>query len=63
MLNGENAVKAYRVDRGMTQKQLAGEIGINAVYLSQIEAGKGTGSTRTRTKLADTLNVSLEDLL
>ena len=63
LLAGENGVKVYRNYRGMTQKQLAGLVGINAVYLSQIEAGRRTGSTQTLTKLAKALNVDLQELL
>ena len=63
LLAGVNAVKVYREYRGMTQKQLAEEVGINAVYLSQIETGRRTGSTATLTKLADSLNVYLDHLI
>ena len=63
LLAGVNAVKVYREYRGMTQKQLAGEVGINAVYLSQIETGRRNGSTATLTKLAESLNVDLEHLI
>ena len=63
LLAGENAVKVYRVHRGITQKQLAQEVGINTVYLSQIETGRRTGSTQTLAKLAKSLNVDLGDLI
>lgn len=63
LLAGENAVKVFRAHRGMTQKQLAQEVGINAVYLSQIEAGRRNGSTQTLTRLAKSLNVNLDDLV
>lgn len=63
LLAGENGVKVYRNYRGMTQKQLAELVGINADYLSQIEAGRRTGSTQTLTKLAKALNVDLQELL
>ena len=63
LLAGVNAVKVYREYRGMTQKQLAEGVGINAVYLSQIETWRRTGSTATLTKLADSLNVDLEHLI
>ena len=47
----------------MTQKQLAQEVGINSAYLSRIEAGRRTGSAKTLTKLAKSLNVDLEDMI
>ena len=40
LLAGEKAVRVYREHRGMTQKQLASSVGINALYLSQIERGR-----------------------
>ena len=63
LLAGESAVKAYRAHRGMTQKQLAQEAGINVVYLSQIETGRRTSSTRTLANIAEALNVDIDDLI
>ena len=63
LLAGENAVRVYRNHRGMTQKQLAGAAGINPIYLSQIERGRRTGSTRTLVAIAGVLGVDLDDLI
>ena len=63
LLAGENAVRVYRDHRGMTQKQLAGAAGINPIYLSQIERGRRTGSTRTLAAIAGVLGVDLDDLV
>ena len=63
LLAGENAVRVYRDHRGMTQKQLAGAVGINPIYLSQIERGRRTGSTRTLAAIAGALGVDLDDLV
>ena len=63
LLAGENAVRVYRDHRGMTQKQLAGAAGINPIYLSQIERGRRTGSTRTLVAIAGVLGVDLDDLI
>ena len=60
---GENAIRVYRDHRGMTQKQLAGAAGINPIYLSQIERGRRTGSTRTLAAIAGVLGVDLDDLV
>ena len=49
--------------RGMTQNALAAAADINAVYLSQIETGKRTGSARTLAALAKALQVTVDDLL
>ncbi len=48
---------------GMTQKQLASSVGINALYLSQIERGRRTGSARTLSALAEALGVDVDDLI
>lgn len=40
LIDGENSIKVFREYRGLTQKRLAAEAGINAVYVSQIEAGR-----------------------
>ena len=63
LLAGESAVKTYRVHRGLTQKQLAQDASINVVYLSQIERGRRTGSTRTLANIAEALNVDIDDLI
>ena len=63
LLAGENPIRVYRDHRGLTQKQLADAAGINPVYLSQIETGKRTGSTKTLVSLADALDVEVDDLV
>ena len=63
LLAGENPIKVYRSQRGMTQNQLAAAVSINAVYLSQIETGKRTGSARTLAAIATALNVDVGDLI
>ena len=63
LLAGENAVRVYRSHRSLTQKQLAAAAGINAVYLSQIERGRRTGSARTLATLATALRIDVDALL
>lgn len=63
LLAGENAVGVYRDYRGMTRKQLAEAAGINAVYLSQIERGRRTGSARTLAAIARALRVDVDALI
>ena len=59
---GESPIRVYRNYRGMTQQELAVAAGINPVYLSQIERGQRTGSTKTLGALARLLDVALDDL-
>ncbi len=60
---GERPIGVYRSYRGMTQQELASMVGINPVYLSQIETGKRSGSTRTLAALAKALGVTVDDLI
>ena len=62
LLAGQNPISVYRNYRGLTQNALAAA-GINAVYLSQIETGKRTGSAKTLAALAKVLQVTVDDLI
>ena len=59
---GKNPIQVFRKHRGMTQNELAAATNINSVYLSQIETGRRSGSTKTLASIAKALNVSLDDL-
>lgn len=63
LLAGQNPVKVYRNYRGLTQHQLAETVGINPVYLSQIERGERSGSAKTLAAIANALRVDLDDLV
>ncbi|MDE2716571.1 MAG: helix-turn-helix transcriptional regulator [Chloroflexota bacterium] len=60
---GEGPIGVYRSYRGMTQQELAANAGINPVYLSQIETGKRSGSTKTLAAISRVLNVTVDDLI
>lgn len=59
---GESPIRVYRERHGWTQAQLADRIGINRVYLSQVESGARNGGLKLRRKLAETFGVDLDDL-
>ncbi|MDJ0685379.1 MAG: helix-turn-helix transcriptional regulator [Alphaproteobacteria bacterium] len=63
LLAGERPLKVFREYRGMTQKALAAAVDINPIYLSQIETGKRTGSTKVLSALARALDLDLDDLV
>lgn len=63
LLAGQNPISVYRNYRGLTQNELAAAAGINAVYLSQIETGKRTGSAKTLAALAKALQMTVDDLI
>lgn len=58
--NGENAVRALREWRGMTQLDVAGKTGIGQGYISDLENGRRNGTAAALKKLAEALNVPLD---
>jgi transcriptional regulator with XRE-family HTH domain len=62
LLAGDHPVKVYREHRGLTQVELAARTGLSAMYLSQIETGRRSGTTKTLRKIARALGVDLDDL-
>ena len=63
LILGENAVKVWREYRKLTQAKLAKKIGISIPYLSQIENEERQPSTTVLKKIAESLHVSLDDLV
>lgn len=57
---GESPVRALRLWRGLSGRQLAGLVGITPSMLSQIERTGKTGSTKTFRAIASALNVPLD---
>ena len=57
LVAGEHPVKVLREHRHLTQQQLAAEVGIRALYLSQIETGRRQGSRALMRRLAEALAV------
>ncbi|MGC3873211.1 helix-turn-helix domain-containing protein [Halomonas sp. GXIMD04776] len=63
LLDGVPPVRVYREFRGMRSGELAEKAGISQGYLSEIEAGKKTGSVAVLTRLAEALGMELSDLI
>lgn len=63
LLTGEKPVKVWREYRGLSQRALAAQAGLNFAYLSQIETGARKGTVKTMKKLAQALGVDLDDLI
>ena len=59
---GDHPIKVYREHRGLTQRRLAETVNLGGMYISQIETGRRTGSTRTLRRIARALAVDLDDL-
>ena len=63
MSGDEHTLKIWREYRGYTQESLGTEAGIGKSYVSQIEAGTKTGSTKVLRAIAKALQVEIDDLL
>lgn len=63
LLEGEHPLLVWRRYRGLTQRELAAAAGIGTSHVSQIEAGIKTGSVHCLRRLADALNVDIDDLI
>ena len=63
LLNGDNPLKVYRVMRGHTQAQLAKISDVNRTTIGEIEIGRKQGSVATLVRLANALNVTIDDLV
>ena len=63
LLAGENALKVWRQYRKLTLRQLGLTVGAASSYLSEIENGKRQGRPALWRKLADALNVDMEDIV
>lgn len=59
----ENPMKVWREFRGMTQGRLAEQAGISQGQVALIEGGKREGTVAVLKKLANALNVDLDDLV
>ena len=62
LLEGEQPVKVWREQRGLTQDALAAQAGISKGYLCQIETRKRVGALKTLRAIADALAVSVNEL-
>lgn len=63
LLDGEHPVRIWREKRGLTQRALAVRAGVAPSYLTEIEKGRKPGSARTLSRLAQALEVTMEDVM
>jgi DNA-binding Xre family transcriptional regulator len=59
----ENPVVVWRQHRGLSQRALAEQAGMQPGYLSEIENGKKPGSVKALAAIARALKVDIEDLI
>ena len=60
---GEHPVRVWRDHRGKKAGELAAAAGIAASYLSDIENGRKPGSAKAMKRIANALNVAVDDLM
>ena len=63
IMDGENALKVWRQYRGLTLSALAERAGTSQPMLSRIESGQLQGRPGLWRRLAEALDVSIEDIL
>lgn len=56
-------IKQLRINKGLTQEQLAEKIHVTGTYIVKIENSQRTGSIELAVELADCFGVSLDHLL
>ncbi|MBM3503409.1 MAG: type II toxin-antitoxin system prevent-host-death family antitoxin [Alphaproteobacteria bacterium] len=57
ILDGAHPIRAFREYRGITQAELASQIGSSAAYISQLERGVRHAGYRLRKKLGSALKI------
>lgn len=57
-----NNIKMYRNIKGITQEEMAKEIGISRSALSRIETGSYSPSAKTMGKISNYLNVPIGEI-
>ena len=63
LIDGESPLRIWREYRSLSQSALARNSGVSRIQIVDIEAGRNTGSVHTLRKLADGLDVAVDDLL
>lgn len=56
-------VRELRLEAGLNQRDLAGMVGVSVPYMSKIEAGKESPSSRVIVAIAEALGANSDELL
>ena len=54
-------MKEYRLSHGLSQKELAKQLGVSQAYISAIESNKRSMSVKTISNFTDKLGITLSD--
>ena len=63
IVGGESPVRVIREWRGLAAAELARRAGLHRVQVHDIETGKSAGSAQTLKRIAEALDVPLDDLV
>ena len=63
LIDRESPLRVWREYRGLSQSALARSSGVNRVQIVEIESGHNSGSVHTLRKLADALQVAVDDII
>ena len=59
---GDN-IRRIRLEKGMTQGDLCQKLDVDRAYMSNIESGKKNPTLSTIERIANSLDISIEDLM
>ena len=63
LLTGKNPIRVWREYRGLSRKELAARADISPTYLARLERGERRGTLRVLLRLAEALDIEVEDLI
>lgn len=63
MVEGESPLRVFRTYRELTQQALADAAQVSKTTISELETGRKDGSIKTLARIADVLNVDIDDLV
>jgi DNA-binding XRE family transcriptional regulator len=63
LIAAQNKIKVWREYRGLTQTDLAKQVGVSQSTIALLESGKHVGTLALFNGLAEALNLELDDLI
>jgi len=63
MVEGESPIRVFRTYRSLTQQALAAAAKVSKTTISELETGRKIASIKTLSRIADVLNVDIDDLV
>ena len=63
IIGGKSPMRAFRDYRGFTLRELAEKTGVGVSYLSEIERGHKTGSASALSRIAESLDATIDVLV